>query len=115
MVGCVGADQRDAENEGRSVKAGRKAVIRGAENAGARKPPNPPRPKAEASVETRQELPSAASAVTARTEVRVIIVSVNTRCVDSHLPLRSPDHGCAFALRRRVYNSFTDCLQAGTR
>ena len=110
-----------ATTAGRATKAGRgamaagraKLAIRGA--AAIWKPP-PPRPNAAASVETRHELPSAASAVTARTEVRVIVVvSVKVRCEDSHLPFRSPEHGHAFAFRGRVYNSFTCRLQAKPR
>src|SRR5262249_24749775 len=67
------AEKRVVEKDGRAkegrakVAAGRKAVIRA---AGARKDP---RPRA-ASVDTRQVLLSAASAVIARTEVRVILV-----------------------------------------
>ena len=94
---CDGAEKRDVEKDGRAAKDGRTAeigrapkdgratkdgcekvgrakLIRGAAKAPPprAKPPNP-RPKA-ASVETRHELLSAASAVTARTEVRVILV-----------------------------------------
>jgi len=90
---CDGAEKRDVEKDGRAAKDGRVANVdrapkdgRAAKDEkagraklirGAAKPPppraKPPRAKA-ASVETRYELPSAASAVTARTEVRVILV-----------------------------------------
>ena len=68
-IGRAPKDGRAAKDE----KAGRAKLIRGAAKPPPRaKPPNP-RPKA-ASVETRHELLSAASAVTARTEVRVTLV-----------------------------------------
>ncbi|HSV25678.1 MAG TPA: hypothetical protein VLJ17_21955 [Xanthobacteraceae bacterium] len=79
------AEKRDVEKDGRAAKDEARTVEkddgRAAANDGraaakedGRAPPPNPRAKAEASVETRHELPSAASAVTARTDVRVMMV-----------------------------------------
>jgi hypothetical protein len=111
-------DGRGAAKDGRGVAKDGRGVAkdgRGAAKLDRAKPPPNPRPKAEASVATRHELLSAASAVTARTDVRVMVVlSVKPRCDDLHLSFGSPHHGRAFAFRLRVYNSFTSRLQART-
>lgn len=87
-VPCEEGDQRCHEKEVRAVKVGRaamagrrnvgrlKVIIRGAEIVGARETlASPKRPRAEASVEARHELPSA---TIARIEVRVMM-AVSTK------------------------------------
>jgi hypothetical protein len=89
------------------LRKGRAAERRHPRRGGEASPPRakPPNPRAKAaSVETRHELPSATSVVTARTEMRVMWWSpLKVRCEDSHLPFWSPDRAPAFASRPRVY------------
>ena len=94
-----------------------KVIIRWDEIAGARETvANPRRLKAEASVGTRHELPSAASAVIARIAVRVIVV-VSTKgfvSVLSFTPLCTRVHPFAARLQF-VYRAFTFRLRPSAR
>jgi hypothetical protein len=112
MVPCVPAEKRFVERDGGIAKVGRAAkfgrpakddcekagwlkVIRGVEKELRAKLPNPPRPKAKSSVETRQELPSAANAVIATIEVRV---TVGAPSADSRPSSWSPYHSGGFSV-----------------